>query len=275
MEEFLISSRSIEVLRILLTFLWFATLPVFGEIKLTIPNQLNHTWPGELVSFDLNGRKIPSGDLALEVQGVTRPAQRDGDRIWSYVTITDRDAEGQKIEISTVPAVLNTRKVSPGISLKKDGDYHLIDNGTYQFRLRNYRGKFSKPASLGDLPHWCGGMKTKEQKGWDGKAYFESKVPVVGATTELIRSGPVFLDFKITYEFEGDADGEVEAMPLAPGKQSHLFKPNQLPREMVPKKPFHYELLIRFVMDDIWIDVNERFHFPRDEEASPYGISQY
>ena len=275
MEDFLISSRSIEMPRILLAFLSVATLTAFGEIRLTIPNQLNHIWPGELVSFNLNGRKIPSGDLALKVQGVTRPAQRDGDRIWSYVTITDRDAEGQKIEISTVPAVLNTRKVSPGISLKKDGDYHLIDNGTYQFRLRNYRGKFPKPTSLGDLPHWCGGMKTKEQKGWDGKAYFESKVPVVGATTELIRSGPVFLDFKITYEFEGDADGEVEAMPLAPGKQSHLFKPNQLPREMVPKKPCHYELLIRFVMDDIWIDVNERFHFPRDEEASPYGISQY
>ncbi|MDB2674058.1 hypothetical protein N9Y81_03810 [Akkermansiaceae bacterium] len=275
MEDYRIPSRSIGMFRISLALLWFATASLFGEVMLIIPNQLNHTWPGELVSFHPKGPKIPSGNLSLEVQGITRPAQRDGDRFWSYVTISDRDSEGNKLDISTVPVILSTKKVAPGITFKKDGDYHLIDNGTYQFRLRNYQGKFAKPISLGDLPHWCGGMKTKEQKDWDGKAYFESNVSVIGAKTELIRSGPVFLDFKITYEFKCEADGEVEAMPLALGKQSHLFKPNQLPREMVPKKPYHYELLIRFVMDDLWVDVNERFHFPRDEKASPYGITQY
>jgi hypothetical protein len=33
--------------------------------------------------------------------------------------------------------------------------------------------------------------------------------------------------------------------------------------------------MLRFVMDDPWIDVNERFHFPKDKDASPFGISHY
>ena len=244
-----------------------------GEISLKIPNQLQHRWPGELVSFNL--KAVPAGDLSLEVQGVSRPAQRDGDRIWSYVTIKDRDAEGKKLDIGVVSAQLRSRKVSDGISVRKDGDFYLIDNGTYQFRLRDYKGDRLKGKTLAEVPHWCGGMRAKTQKNWDGKAYFESNAPVVGAKTELVASGPVFADFKITYEFEGAPDGEVEAMPLASGKQSHLFAPNQLPRERIPKRPFHYELLIRFVMEDAWIDVNERFHFPRDEKASPFGITHY
>lgn len=118
-------------------------------------------------------------------------------------------------------------------------------------------------------------MKTKEQEKWDGAGWFESNAPVTGATTELINSGPVFLDFKITYLFKGEADGETKAIPLALGKQSHLFKPNVLPRETIPRLENSYVLLLRFVMDDIWIDVNERFHFPEDEKSSDFGISHY
>ena len=241
-----------------------------AEVKLTIPNQLGHEWPGELVSFDLGKGKPPSGDLAMEVQGITRPAQVDDQgRVWSYVTIA-----GKGEEIATVPAVLKQEKSQPGITWKKQDGFYLIDNGTYQFKLRDYQGE-TAPTPLGKFPHWCGGMKSKEQEKWDGSGWFESNAPVTGATTELINSGPVFLAFKITYTFEGKADGETEAMPLALGKQSHLFKPNVLPRETIPKLENSYVLFIRFVMDDIWIDVNERFHFPEDKKASDFGISHY
>lgn len=252
------------------------TMVTFGEgLMFTIPNQLDHEWPGELVSFDLEGQELPAGDLVLEVQGVVRPAQVMDGKVWSYVSISGKDDEGKKVEISTIPAHLRKGGIAPGIVLKEEGDFFIIDNGAYQFRLRNYGGKMEGPMALADFPHWCGGMRTKGQKGWDGKAYFESNAIVTAARTELVASGPVFLDFKITYEFEGDVDGLVEAMPLALGKQSHRFKPNVLPREMIPRRENHYELLIRFVMDDIWIDVNERFHFPQDKDASPFGISHY
>lgn len=240
-----------------------------------IPNQLNHTWPGELVSFDEKKLKLPKGDLTLEVQGEVRPVQRFDGKVWSYVTIADKDSNGEKIDISEVAADFKSGKVKAGISMKKEGGFFLIDNGTYQFKLRNYSGRLKSPMALGKFPHWCGGMRSKGQKDWDGDAYFESNAKVIGAKTEVIAEGPVFLDFKITYEFEGETDGEANAMPLALGKQSHLFKPNVLPSESIPKRSHHYELMIRFVMDDIWIDVNERFHFPRDKDASPFGITHY
>ena len=246
----------------------------------SIPNQLNHTWPGELVSLPTLPAEMqfPKGDLSMEVQGVIRPVQRVGDTVWSYVSISNKDAEGKKIDISSVTASISPRRVSPGISVKKEGDFFHIDNGTYQFKLRNYDGKSDQAMPLADFPHWCGGMKTKTQKNWDGNAFFESNAPVVGAKTEVVNQGPVFWDFKITYFFQQPVGGrvaDVEAVPLALGKQAHLFEPNKIPREKIRGEHYHYELLLRFVMDDAWIDVNERFHFPKDKGASPFGITHY
>jgi len=262
-----------------------AALVGAAEVKLTIPNQLNHTWPGELVSFDLDPGKV-AGVTVMEIQGRTRPVQieqvdiggRLKSRVWTYVTIEGKDAEGEKLDISTVPAILKSGRASAGIKLSRQGDYYLIDNGTYQFRLHNYRGKLSRPTELSKLPHWVGGMKTIGQKNFDGRAYFESRAVCTAAKTEILQQGPVFIDFKITYQFEQPEDeptDPVEAMPLALGKQSHLFKPNQPPREALPARTNSYEVLVRFVMDDPWIDVNERFHFPRDPEANAYGVTQY
>ena len=188
-------------MKIPLAFFLTALLPATAaEVSLTIPNQLGHEWPGELVSFDLG--KAPSGDLAMEVQGTTRPAQVDADgRVWSYVTIA-----GEGDEIATVPAILKQGKVQAGITWKKQDGFYLIDNGTYQFKLRDYQGDLNSPSSLGKFPHWCGGMKSNGQKEWDGAGWFESNAPVTGATTELINRGPVFLDFKITYRFQGEAE---------------------------------------------------------------------
>ena len=214
----------------------------------------------------------------MEVQGVVRPVQRVGDVVWSYVSISNKDSEGKKMDVGTVPAKFKFNSATPGITVNNEGDFFLIDNGTYQFKLRNYRGKLGKTIPLAKFPHWCGGMKTKSQRNWDGKAFFESNAPVTGAKTEVINQGPVFWDFKVTYFFQQPVGGrvaDVEAVPLALGKQAHLFEPNKIPREKIRGEHFHYELLLRFVMDDPWIDVNERFHFPKDEEASPFGISHY
>jgi len=261
-----------------IVFCLLSFLPILSaKLGFVIPNQLNHAWPGELVSFPA-GTRMPRGDFSLEVQGVQRPVQRVGNIVWSYVSIANKDSEGKKLDVTTVPASFNLNSAAPGILVKHEGDFFLIDNGTYQFRLRKYSGKTGNAKPLSDFPHWCGGMRTKSQKVWDGNAFFESNAPVLGAKTEVINKGPVFWDFKITYFFQqpvGARVAEVEAVPLALGKQAHLFEPNKIPREKIRGDPYHYELLLRFVMDDPWIDVNERFHFPKDENASPFGISHY
>lgn len=44
-------------LMVLFLILAAKALPVSGdELKFKIPNELNHEWPGELVSFDLDGK---------------------------------------------------------------------------------------------------------------------------------------------------------------------------------------------------------------------------
>ncbi|MEN8773988.1 MAG: hypothetical protein ABF379_03230 [Akkermansiaceae bacterium] len=103
------------------------------------------------MSFDPKSKKIPSGNLALEIQRVTRPTQRGRNHVWNYVTINNTDAEGEKLDISTTPADLSTKNIFLGVNLEEDDDYYLIDDGRYQFRLRNYRGKLSKTISLNDL----------------------------------------------------------------------------------------------------------------------------
>ena len=76
----------------------------WNGLGVVIPNQLNHTWPGELVSFDEKQLNLPKGDLALEVQGKIRPAQRLNGKVWTYVTISNKDHKGKKIEIGEVQA---------------------------------------------------------------------------------------------------------------------------------------------------------------------------
>jgi hypothetical protein len=120
-------------------------------------------------------------------------------------------------------------------------------------------------------------MRVKGTQAWDGRAWFEGSFPVKSVRTEVVQQGPVFADFKITYEFvDNGEDGEkVTAMPLQLGKQSYRWAPNEFAREEIPRRTKSYEVALRFVMDDPWIDINERYVFPRDPDNEPWGVVQY
>lgn len=257
-----------------------------AEVTLEIPNELEHEWPGELVSFDLAPGQLPRGPLSVTVQGVRRPGQlevieedgREIHRLWTYVTIRDRDAGGEKLDITSVPVQVSARESPPGIRLEHRNGEYRIDNGTYRFSLRDLPGKLDSPVPLQELPHWIAGMMSRGQERLDGQASFQGRALVTAAHTRLVRRGPVFLDFHVVVEFEQPADFEVKpvpALPLTSGKQSHLFEPGILPRETVPGRHYHYEALVRFVQDDPWIDVTERYHFPPANEDDPAGETSY
>ncbi|MFP4260541.1 MAG: hypothetical protein ACLFS1_05620 [Opitutales bacterium] len=260
--------------------LLFLLLFVCGQItgaaerEWSIPNELNLDWPGELVYFESDSTPDHKA-TGIEIDGVVTPVQIEEvagkTRYWSYVRVP-KHRGGEPAFV----ARLSHDEVRPGIRLLEEGDFYLIDNGTYQFRLRNFDGALDAPVPLHEFPHWIGGMRTHNQTGWDGRAWYDGNGMVTAARTEIIQQGPVFVDFKVTLEFADSETGEqVEALPLALGKQSYLWEPNAFPREKIKKLKNHYEVLIRFVMDDTWIDVNERFHFPRDPSSKPWGISQY
>ena len=233
-----------------------------AQVEDTIPNDLQLTWPNDLTYLQAPADAVKETNaVAISTEHLTeplvRPAQvqriegQDTVRVWFLATI-EHTGEGR----GRAPASA-TVELQPGVtaasslSLETHDDHYLINNGPYDYRLRRYPAKFDAPIAFGDVPHWQMGAKPAGTEAWDGRAYFEGSSQVVSATTEIIAQGPVFIDAKITYTFaEPGEDGTTEALPMALGKQTHTWEPNQPPRETIPKQERHLTVLIRFVADD-------------------------
>ncbi len=257
----------------------------------TLPNDLHLQWPSDLVSLPAPKLRTEPGDVfTLTVEGHERPVQvgkaPDGsDAIWSVVTAvekTDKDAKGRARMPADIVAELNLR---PQGSLPADAclhvddgkDFFTVSNGRYEFRLRKYAGRLANPVELKDLPHWIGGMRPAGTETWDGVAAFDGSARVVAAETEMLASGPVFAEFRVRLVFEGaeTPDGTVPALPLANGKQTHFWKPAEIPLQDLPKFEKAYEARVRFVWDDPWIDVAELYRLPPCPGANSFNIHQY
>lgn len=235
----------------------------------TIPNDLRLEWPSDLVSLPAPKlRTEPGSVFTLTVEGHERPAQfakaPDGSGIlWSVVTAAEKTDD--------IVAELNLRPenfLPADVRLHVDDgkDFYTVSNGLYEFRLRKYAGRLPDPVALEGLPHWCAGMRPAGTEEWDGQGAFAGGSRVVSAETSLLETGPVFADFRVRLVFEGaeQADGTVPTLPLANGKQTHLWKPAEIPLQDLPKLDRTYEARIRFVWNDPWIDVDERYRLPAD-----------
>ena len=262
------------------------------QLVKVIKNDLSETWPLEHVYFDFKPSEV-TGPMTCTIQGITRPTQEEKvktvgqgvTRLWTLATIDWKDDAGNPIKrtrdakLTDIQAVFNPGTATSPLSIKDDGDYYVITNGTYEFKVRHYQGDFSQPMPLELVPHWMGGMRVAGTAKWDGRATFQGNAIVKGATTEIVSQGPVHIDIKVTVYADqapaatADAD-MVDAVPLTSGKKSFLYKPDKIPTERLPKLENHYEALIRFVMQDPWIDVSERYHFSRDSSIKPWGFDQ-
>lgn len=248
---------------------------VESSVNMIIGNEFGLHWPWDLTYFELPAGSMKE-PLAVQMGDEIRPAQIEqintGDtrteRIWFVATIP----HGEK-EYSV--QLLEGTKATGTMNIRRDGDYAVIDNGVYEFRINRYSA-LQPGTPLGELPHWCGGMRVKGEANWDGRAWFEGSSRVERVESHIINNGPVFVDMHIKYIFSDTApDGHVEALPLELGKQCHMWEPNKPPRETVPKLPAHYELKLRFTAGDPWIEVNERFYLPPDSSVEGWGIHQY
>ena len=252
----------------------------------TIRNPLRQQWPWDLTYLEVDPANAAQL-TAAEASGHLRPVQieratRDGQpitRAWFVATIdqeesyTDDRGRNSTGILREVPVQLDNRSVPPGIQLQDAGDHWLIDNGVYEFRLLKSQ-TFDQPVPLANAPHWFRGARLKGTETWDGRAWFEGHGPVREIEVEFLNQGPVFIDVAIRYHFDVEADGTTEALPLALGKQTYRWAPNTLPREDVPQHSMAYEVHVRFVMGDVWIEANERFHLPGSEDSS-FGIHQH
>jgi hypothetical protein len=249
---------------------------VRGQSSFEFTDHLRLNWPWDLTYRDYPKGTFGDEPLVVRFGDMTRPAQverrADADRVWFVATLS----APQRGELTpTVTFTIEPGRVEPGITMNDDGSHHVIDNGKYQFRVPHSVTPVS-PLPLERMPHWIAGVRAAGEQAWDGRAWFDGTAPCVGMDVQVRQAGPVWIELAITYRFEQPpAAAQVEAVPLATGKQTHTFAPNHTPREMVAKDELRYELLVRFVMGDPWVDVNERYRLPRDEGIKPWGIHGY
>lgn len=253
----------------------------------TVPNDLQLSWPSDLVSLPApKGKLPPAASLALETQGVLRPVQISGDgdqaRLWSVMTVVPDTLDERKRKVPPADIVARLVRTDPlpadlQVGCAEEKDSYRIWNGTYEFRLRRYAGKLPAPVPISELPHWIAGMRPAGTETWDGRAAFEGDARVVAAHTEILAAGPVFVDARVRLVFEGaeTPDGTVPALALANGKQTHRWAPNETPLTEHPKFEKYYEARLRFVWNDPWIDVAEQYRLPPCPGATSFGIHQY
>lgn len=258
-----------------LVYLAAASLPLFSAEPRTIPNPLGQDWPWELVSMDFPAGSA-SPDWVATIEGVAEPrpvqiekAEADGkpvDRLWFIATVGSKQ---KSAAVSFAPG----SATSP-LKVLEDGDFTLVDNGVAELRLR--LGNVGSPTPLAKVPHWLGGLRVKGTGVWDGRAWFDGSSQVTAVTAKQVAQGPVFAEWLITYEFaDPGTEGEVEAVKLMTGKQSFRYEPDKIPAEKIPKQERRYEVAVRAVAGDPWIEVVERYRLPSDPSVANFEIHQY
>lgn len=259
----------------ILSWLFFS-LPVRADEEQirTITNPLGLDFPWDMVSFDFPGGTFPD-DLKVTLLNQDRPAQverleQNGkkiDRVWFFATMSKKNAS---LEVRFSPG-----RQSSSLKLSREPGYYLVNNGISTIKISDYRDQDLRGRKLQDIPHWLGGVRVGDGP-WDGRAWFEGVSVVRSASTTIIHQGPVFVDIKIEYTFEeSQSDGTVLAQPPELGKQTFRRPPGDLPREMIPKRSHHYEVLIRVAMNDPWTEVVERYRLPRLASMNDFGVHQY
>ncbi len=259
-------------MRLALPLLAVLALPA-AETR-TIPNPLGQSWPWELVSMDFEPGVIQPGWVA-SIEGLSEPrpiqiesmqvSGKPTDRVWFIATLAGNQP---KADVTFAPG-----SATSSLAVRSESGFTIVDTGMAELRLR--LGSPAPGTPLSAVPHWLGGVRVKGEKTWDARAVFSGSSKVAKVSVQPIASGPVFVEWRLSYEFqEPGAVGTVEAVPLMLGKHSFRYAPNVIPSETIPKQERRYEIGIRAIANDPWIEVVERYHLPRDPSVKDWGIHQ-
>ena len=270
----LVSARSFLTLCATAVLACAGTVASAAETR-AIANPLGQNWPWELISMDFPPDTVQSG-WVVTIEGIAEPRpiqiqkiQVDGkliDRVWFIATLGRKTTEAK--------ATFGPGSASSPLRISAENASTIIDNGVAELRLRLAGAPAGTP--LNKVPHWLGGVRVKGEKVWDGQAHFDGASPIERLTVQPVAAGPVFAEWRLVYTFaDPGRNGTVEAIPLQLGKQSFRYPPNQIPTETVAKEERHYEVGIRVVAGHPWIEIDERYHLPRDPAGDGSGVNQY
>jgi hypothetical protein len=153
----------------------YASEPV--RLKMDLPDDAR---PGEYV-VKTGGREVPSHIEAIE------------GRTWIWVIVSLKPGQEQTFTVEKG----KPKAFQPAVTVRKDGDTWVMDNGQVAIRL---------PASVegGNAPGPVAGVKVGGGK-WLGRSFWSTDRKFEKLTTTVLADGSAFGKIRLRYEFAGKA----------------------------------------------------------------------
>lgn len=261
-----IAPRSAGVWSFLTVLLLVHVAGVTAEVRFgddgrtfTITNPLNLSWPWELVHVDAPDGL--TGEVSVLIGDERRPAQlqpAEGDRparLWFIATLPGGKGAPGSVGGRIVPG----RTDSP-LRLERAEGLVLVGNGVYEARFPDLNQTFSSPRPLRELAPILGGVRVPgaDDGRWYGRARYESDAPVRSVATRIVERGPVYLVIHQRIEIAAPA---AEQPPAAPADAAEGDF-DAVPAKALDATAMFYDVTVRCVVGDPWIDVSEHHHLP-------------
>lgn len=229
----------------------------------TLPNTLRLDFPWDPVSVRV--KVAPDTHLTVKLGEEIRPAQieagslKDGSvKVWFMATTGRETPDGKPTTTDKIVATIEPGQVASPLTVATSAEFYTVNNGLYEFRIPRYAGKFDKPRPIAAIPPILGGVKvlSDAKMGFAGKGWFEGDAVVLGATTEIVEQGPVYVLVKVRFDIQ---NANQEAKLDQSANNDGAVNPTRWPPA---ERGSFYEATVRCWVKDPWIEVNEQYHIP-------------
>lgn len=210
-------------------------------VEREISNPLGLDFPWDLVSMEL-----PSAEAAplksVRIGEEYRPIQHEKindqtTRVWFMATVrSERKAEPPAPAELKKTITFGADEAPTTMKLTRENGSIIVENGLLAIRFADS----SAGGAISTLPAPVQGIRLASEPAFYGKTWWEGSAVVKSVKTEVLASGPVFVDIRTRYEIEGSS--------------TKLF----------PGDDCFYEITARVALNDPWVQIRERYRLPAD-----------
>jgi hypothetical protein len=215
------------------------------EQTVTLREPLGYTWTDELVHHDLAIREpgVAAETFALlDARGAPVPVQTDvldgkpeavkKVRLWFKMTLGKNETAAFKVTYNDARRA--AALAAAGAAVREEAGAYVLSTGVAEIRVAR-SAAFPEPRPLADVAPVLG-IRLAGGTSWYGQWREESAARVKGLSMTIEAAGPVFAQLRIKYE-------------LADKGQA-------------------YELMLRGVAGEPWIDVVEKYRLPKESRRT-------
>lgn len=185
----------------LLVFLLVA--PATAAEQCAIVNPTGRSYQNELVRLKLPAPG-PAGSFIVKEDGAEIPYQveRVGDKDWVWVCSDFEPGVSRKYVI----APGRPKATRPRVTVRKEGDAYLLDNGRMAVKVPTTAGA-TAPGPITAI---------RLGQRWVGRSDWTTSLPLKRFSASLIGDGTLFGKVRLRYDFEGGAFAEID-VTIGPG----------------------------------------------------------